>query len=106
MLNHVNEGRLSLERFVDLSSTSVARVFGARCKGRLVPGYDADFTVVDLGARRVISNRQIASKCKWTPFDGMHVRGWPVATIVRGQVVMREGALVGKPCGQPVAFDR
>lgn len=105
MLNHVAEGRLTLERFVDLSSTGVARVFGARRKGRIVPGYDADFTVVDLGASRVISGSLIASKCGWTPFDGMRVRGWPVATVVRGRVVMREGALVGTPAGQPVAFD-
>ena len=105
MLNHVNEGRLTLERFVDLTSAGVARVFGSRRKGRLAPGYDADFTVVDLAASRVISNEWIESKCKWTPFDGLRVRGWPVATIVRGQVVMREGALLGSPQGQPIQFD-
>jgi dihydroorotase len=105
MLNHVNEGRLTLERFVDLASTGVARVFGARRKGRIAPGYDADFTVVDLGARRVISNAAVASRCGWTPFDGMAVRGWPVATLVRGRLVMKDGALVGTPGGQPVAFD-
>jgi dihydroorotase len=105
MLDHVNEGRLSLERFVDLSSTSVARVFNARRKGRLVPGYDADLTLVDLRASRVIENSWIASKVKWTPFDGKRVRGWPVGTIVRGAFVMRDGALVGAPRGQPVQFD-
>lgn len=106
MLNHVNEGRLTLERFVDLSSSGVARVFGARRKGRIAAGYDADFTLVDLSASRVISNAHIASRCGWTPFDGMRVRGWPMATIVRGQAVMREGALLGSPRGQPVVFDQ
>jgi dihydroorotase len=105
MLNHVNEGRLSLERFVDLTSTSVARVFSARRKGRLAPGYDADLTLVDLRANRVIENGQIASKVKWTPFDGMAVRGWPVGTMVRGAFVMRDGGLIGAPRGQPVQFD-
>lgn len=105
MLNHVNEGRLTLERLVDLTSTGVARVFSARRKGRLAPGYDADFTVVDLRAQRTITNQWIASRCGWTPFDGMKVRGWPVATIVRGRVVMRDGALLGQPSGEPVTFD-
>jgi dihydroorotase len=105
MLNHVNEGRLTLERLVDLTSTGVARVFSARRKGRLAPGYDADFTVVDLRAQRTITNQWIASRCGWTPFDGMKVRGWPVATIVRGHVVMRDGALLGQPSGEPVTFD-
>ena len=106
MLNHVNEGRLTLERFVDLTSAGPARVFGTRRKGRLVPGYDADFTLVDLKAQRTITNDWSKSKCGWTPFDGMKVVGWPMATIVRGQVVMRDGALQGAPAGQPVQFDR
>lgn len=105
MLNHVHDGRLTLERFVDLTSAGPARVFGMRRKGRLAPGYDADFTLVDLGARRTITNDWSKSKCGWTPFDGMRVVGWPVATIVRGSVVMRDGALVGKPLGRPVSFD-
>jgi dihydroorotase len=105
MLDHVNHGRLSLERLVDLTSAGVARVFGLRRKGRLAPGYDADFTLVDLATRRTITNQAMASRCGWTPFDGLQVQGWPVATIVRGQVVMRDGALQGTPAGQPMAFD-
>jgi dihydroorotase len=105
MLDHVNHGRLTLARLVDLTSTGVARVFGLRGKGRLAPGHDADFTVVDLAARRTITNQQMASRCGWTPFDGLAVRGWPVATIVRGRLVMRDGALLGSPAGQPMVFD-
>lgn len=106
MLDHVNAGRLSLERFVDLTSAGPARVFGMLGKGRLVPGYDADFTLVDLAARRTITNDWSKSKCGWTPFDGMQVTGWPIATISRGRVVMRDGALVGSPGGLPVVFER
>jgi len=105
MLDHVNQGRLTLERLVDLTSAGVARTFGLRRKGRLAPGYDADFTVVDLAARRTITNQAMASRSGWTPFDGLQVRGWPVATLVRGRVVMRDGALLGAPAGQPMSFD-
>ena len=105
MLNHVAAGRLTLERFVDLTSAGPARVFGMRAKGRLAPGYDADLTVVDLNAQKTITNEWSKSKSGWTPFDGMKVTGWPIATIVRGSFVMRDGALQGKPSGIPVRFD-
>jgi dihydroorotase len=105
MLNHVNDGKLTLERFVDLTSAGPARVFGMLGKGRLAPGFDADFTVVDLSAKKTITNDWSKSKCGWTPFDGMQVTGWPIATISRGRFVMRDGALQGKPGGQPVRFE-
>lgn len=104
LLDHVNAGRLSLSRFVDLTSAGPARVYGIAAKGRIALGYDADFTIVDLKARRRIENRWIASRCGWTPFDGMTVTGWPKATVIRGRVVMREDALVGEPAGIPVRF--
>jgi dihydroorotase len=104
MLNHVAEGRLTLERFVDLTSAGPARIYNIQGKGRIALGYDADFTVVDLKARRTITNGWIESRCGWTPFDGKEVTGWPMATIVRGAVVMRDGQLLGAPVGRPVRF--
>lgn len=104
MLTHVAQGRLSLERFVDLTSAGAARIFGLTTKGRLAAGFDADFTLVDLGARRTISNDWSKSRCGWTPFDGFEATGWPVATVIRGAVVMRDGQLIGKPQGQPLRF--
>ncbi len=104
MLNHVAEGRLTLQRLVDLMSAGPARIFGMAGKGRLAVGFDADFTVVDLNAKRTIANDWIASKTGWTAFDGMAVKGWPMATIIRGQVVMRDDELIGKPIGAPVKF--
>lgn len=104
MLNHVAEGRLSLQRLVDLMSAGPARIFGMAGKGRLAVGFDADFTVVDLKAQRTITNDWIASKAGWTAFDGMQVRGWPKATIIRGQIVMRDDQLIGRPVGLPVKF--
>jgi dihydroorotase len=104
MLNHVNAGRLSLTRMVDLMAAGPARVYGAVGKGRLAAGYDADFTLVDLKRRRRIENAWIASPCGWTPFDGMDVTGWPAATIVRGRVVMQDDAVLGEPSGRLVRF--
>ncbi|MDX2234219.1 MAG: dihydroorotase [Hyphomonadaceae bacterium] len=104
MLTHVAEGRLTLERFVDLTSTSPQRVFQLAGKGRLSLGYDADLTLVDLAARREITDAQQASRVGWTPFAGMIAKGWPVATIVRGRMVMRDGELVSVGVGVPIRF--
>jgi dihydroorotase len=104
LLDHVNAGQLSLERFVDLTSAGALRLFGVAGKGRIARGYDADFTIVDLKARRTIENSWIASKCGWTPFDGMTTTGWPIATIIRGLIVVRDGALVMPAAGAPIGF--
>jgi len=104
LLDHVNAGRLTLERFVDLTSAGAARIFGIAGKGRIARGYDADFTIVDLKKRRKIENSWIASRCGWTPFDGMTTTGWPVTTIIRGRTVMRDHALTAEGQGEPVRF--
>jgi len=104
MLDHVHAGRLTLARFVDLTSAGPARLFGIVGKGRLAAGYDADFTVVDLKRTETIRDSWIASRCGWTPYDGKTVTGWPVGTIIRGRRVMWEGEIVGPSGGQAVRF--
>jgi dihydroorotase len=104
MLDHVNAGRLSIERFVDLTSHGPQRLFGIARKGRIAAGYDADFTVVDLKRRETIRNEQAGSKAGWTPYDGMPVTGWPVGTIVRGNRVMWDGEVITPGQGEPVLF--
>lgn len=104
MLDHVNAGRLSLERFVDLSSAGPARIFGIATKGRIAVGYDADFTIVDMKRRETIRNGWIASKPGWTPYDGVEVTGWPVGTLIRGNKVMWESELVTPASGAPIRF--
>ncbi len=104
MLNHVNAGRLSLPRLVDLLCAGPARVYGAVGKGRLAAGYDADFTLVDMRRQRTIEESWIVSPCGWTPFAGMAITGWPVATIIRGHAVMREDEVLGAPQGRLVRF--
>ena len=105
MLDHVNAGRLSLARLVDLTSAGPKRLFGIARKGRLAVGYDADVTVVDLKRRETIRNEWIASKCGWTPYDGVTVTGWPVGTLVRGAPVMWQGELTAPSRGEAVVFE-
>jgi dihydroorotase len=105
MLTHVHRERLSLQRLVELVAAGPARVYGISNKGRLARGMDADFTLVDLTRRVRLSDDMMASKCGWTPFAGDEVTGWPVATVLRGKVVMREGDLFNAPSGNLVTFE-
>ncbi len=105
MLTHVNDGRLSLQRFVELTSAGPQRVFGLADKGRIAEGYHADFTIVDMNRRETITADWSKSKCGWTPFDGFAAKGWPVATIIRGRTIMRDGEIVSKGQGRPVRFN-
>ncbi|MGJ0427081.1 dihydroorotase [Methylocystis sp.] len=104
LLDHVNAGRLTLQRFVDLTSAGPARLFGIAGKGRVAVGYDADLTIVDMKRRETIRNSWIASRVGWTPYDGKDVVGWPVGTFVRGAKVMWEGELVTPSQGAPMRF--
>ena len=104
MLDHVHAGRLSLPRMVELTSAGPARVYGVLRKGRIAVDYDADFTIVDLSAKREVRESWLASRCGWSPFTGRSFTGWPILTIVRGQIVMREEEVLGEPSGRPVEF--
>lgn len=104
MLDHVNKGKLSLERFVDLSSHGPNRIFGMARKGRIAVGYDADLTIVDMKRVETITHAQAGSKAGWTPYDGKSVQGWPVGTFVRGIKVMWEAEITNPHTGEPVEF--
>ena len=104
MLHHVHQGRLTLEKLVDLMCYGPQRVHGIVGKGRIARGYDADFTLVDLKKSHTITNAEQKSRSGWTPFDGVSVTGWPVATIIGGVTVMREGELITPRQGRPIIF--
>jgi len=104
MLDHVAAGRLTLQRFVDLTSAGPARIFGVVGKGRIAAGYDADFTVVDLKRRETIRDPWIASRSAWTPYDDKTVTGWPIGTFIRGRKVMWDGELTTPATGAPARF--
>ncbi|MBZ9669400.1 dihydroorotase [Mesorhizobium sp. ES1-3] len=104
MLDHVNAGRLTLQRFVDLSSHGPQRIFGMARKGRIAAGYDADFTIVDMKRRETITNAQAGSKAGWSPYDGKQVTGWPIGAVIRGTRVMWEGEIATPSQGRAVEF--
>ncbi len=104
LLDHVNKGNMSLTRFVDLTAHGPQRIFGIAGKGRIARGWDADFTIVDMNHSRKIENKWIASRCGWTPFDGMTTKGWAVAAILRGEIVMRDFALTKASRGKMLRF--
>ncbi|ODP39072.1 dihydroorotase [Sphingomonas turrisvirgatae] len=105
LLDHVAKGRTTLQRLIDLTSAGPQRVFGLVGKGRIVPGYDADFTVVDLKAQWTIEESWLASRCGWSPFTGDTLTGKPIGTIIRGRKVMWDGQLASHAHGRPVRFE-
>jgi dihydroorotase len=105
LLNHVVEGRTTLQRVIDLTSAGAQRIFGIVGKGRIAVGYDADFSIVDLKKRWTITDEWLASRCGWSPFTGMELTGKPIGTIVRGNRVMWDGALANAAVGEPIRFE-
>ncbi len=101
MLTQVNAGRMSLGRYVKVQAEGPARAWNLwPRKGNLGRGADGDITIVDLQKEGTIDKAKLHSKSKVTPFHGFHVKGMPVYTIVRGNVVMKNGELYGSPVGQ------
>ena len=104
MLDHVNSGKLSLEQLINLMCENPCKIFGIKNKGYIKEGFDADLTIADMNKEVVIKDEMIASKCGWTPFNNYKVKGFPVGTIVNGNLVMSDGKVVLESKGQPLKF--
>ena len=104
MIDHVNKGKLSLEQLIKLMCENPCRIFGIKNKGYIKEEYDADLTIVDMKKDKVIKNEMIASKCGWTPFHDYKVKGFPIATIVNGSIVMENGKIISNQVGKPLDF--
>jgi len=106
MLNHVNNGKLSLFKLCQLIATNPSKLFKVQNKGEIKLNNDADLTIIDMNKEVKITNDMMANKSGWTPFNNKIVKGWPIMTIVNGNIVMRDGELIGKPKGKPILFER
>ncbi len=94
----VVKGRISLERFVQLTATNPARLFGLYPrKGTIAPGADADLVLWDPSRKVTITNALLQQAIDYTPYEGMEVTGWPVMTLRRGDVVMHDGRVQAEP---------
>ena len=105
MLNHINEGKLTLNQLINFVCENPVKIFGIRGKGFIKEGFDADFTIVDMNKKITIKNKNIESKCGWSPFDGVEFKGTPVSTIIAGKIKMNDGKILGDPDGTPLKFN-
>ena len=104
MLNHINNEKLSLEQLIKLMCENPCKIFGIKNKGYIKEGFDADLTIVDINKEQTIKDEMMASKCGWTPFNNFTVKGFPVATIINGKIVMSDGKVNIEGSGQPLDF--
>jgi dihydroorotase-like cyclic amidohydrolase len=95
-LTAAQEGKISLERVVETTSTAPAAIFGIEKKGEIIPGHHADLVLVDLNQEYEIKDEDVLSLTGWSPYAGKKVRGKPVETIVRGRTVYRNGKIIGE----------
>ena len=104
MLNHINDGKLSLNQLMNLVCENPVKIFGIKNKGFIKEGFDADFTIVDMNKTIEIKNKNIESKCGWSPFNGCKFKGTPTSTIIAGEIKMQDGKILGDPSGTPLEF--
>ena len=105
MLDHVNSGKLSINQLMSFVCENPVKIFGIKNKGFIKEKYDADFTIVNMSKKITIKNENIESKCKWSPFNNVELKGTPVATIIAGKIKMKEGKILGEPDGNPLIFN-
>ena len=89
LLNEVNKNKLTLTQVVKLTSTNAAKIFNLN-KGKIKPGYDADLTIIDLKKEKYVNNKDLKTKCKWSPFHKRKLKGWPIITILKGKIIWRD----------------
>ena len=105
MLKHYREGKIKLERVINLLSEKPCKIFGIKNRGYIKEGFFADLTIMNMNKEFTITNNWIASNCKWTPFDGWKVKATPFGTIVNGNVSVWNEILTDTKFGKPLQFN-
>jgi len=93
LLDAMNRGKITLTKIVELTSKNPAKIFGIKNKGKLAVGYDADITLIDPKITKIVRNKDLFTKCGWSPFNGWPLKGWPTTTIVNGNIVFQNGKI-------------
>lgn len=105
MLTQTMQGRCTVSQVVHWMSTAVAQGYGIPHKGAIAPGYDADLVLVDLNTYRPVLREELLTKCGWSPFEGWNLTGWPVYTIVGGQIAFERGKVNPEVRGKALSFE-
>ena len=105
LLNAVNLGLLDLPTITRLCCENPAKIFGIKNKGFIKKGYDADLVVLDMDLVQEVNEDMLFTKCKWSPFSGRTLKGWPVMTIVNGNLVFDHGEIIETFKGREVEFE-
>ena len=87
LLNSVNEKKLTLNKLVQLCCENPVKIFKIKNKGFIKEGFDADLAIIDMDLEKEVKNDELFTKCKWSSFDGWKLKGWPIMTIVNGNIV-------------------
>ncbi len=104
LLNEINQNMLSPARLVELVCEEPARIFGIKNKGKLEIGYDADLVLVDMNMEKTIEREMVLSKCGWSPYEGYKLKGWPIMTVVGGEIVCENRQVLGVKVGRECEF--
>jgi dihydroorotase len=105
LLTLANQGLMNVQTLVKMGCENPARIYGIKNKGCLKPGFDADLVLVDLAKRTIFERSMVASKCGWSPYEGVEFTGWPVHVWLRGIRMVEDGSLTGRQIGGQVEFD-
>ena len=93
LLNALNEKKLTLKKIIQLCCENPIKIFKIKNKGFIKEGFDADLAIIDLDLEKKVKNGELFTKCKWSPFDGWKLKGWPVTTVVNGNIAFHNGKI-------------
>ena len=105
MLNQVTKGNIELTDVVKWMCENVTKIYGIKNKGFIKTGYDADITIIDMNKEKAVLGSNMQSKCGWSAFDNQKLKGWPITTIVNGNVVFENETVSTQFLGKPVLFN-
>ncbi len=97
LLTRVNQNKLSIFHLIKILAENSAKIFKIRQKGQIIPGFDADFTIIDMKKRSKIDSSEFYSKAKYTPFNRFKTVGKPIKVFVNGELAMEDGEVLLKP---------
>ncbi len=105
MLDAVNKGKITFGRVIETMCENPAKIFKIKNKGFIEEGKDGDLTIIDMKLKKKVRDDKLFTKCGWSPFEGYELQGWPVITIVNGNVVFENGEVYDKVKGEEVKYE-